>query len=433
MKNLVPNDNSLLKKNIPTLIILIISGAFIYTLPYFRNYYYDTFIKSFHISNTQMGALGSVYGTTSMISFFFGGFCADRWPTKYLLSISLISTGLLGFILLLYPPYPIVFLVHALWGITCVLTFWNALIVAIRSLADSNEQGKVFGFFEGGRGIVNIVQSAFVLGLFGYMSEVSSDHNALSAVITTYSIICVLLGIIVFFNLKKINIAKNREDKKIVDTKVLKKVLKMPTTWLSAGIIFTSYAVIISYFYITPYTTSVFGVSAVIAAALGYFSQYCRPLGCFFTGIIADRIGSSKMMAIAYLVLLGGWIGVIAVPGKPSMIAVLLVFIAAIYASMYGVQSLHYAILEEGDYPLEITGTATAIIMPIGYSSEIFIPIAAGLCLDRWTGIQGYRVFFSILTALCLIGFVIVLIWMRVTKEKRVQMKKAHVLEKALN
>lgn len=429
MTKLVPNKNSQLKKNISTLIILIISGAFIYALPYFRNYYYDTFIKSFHINNTQMGALGSVYGVTSMISFFFGGFCADRWPTKYLLSISLVSTGVLGFILLMYPPYPIVFLVHALWGITCILTFWNALIIAIRSLANSNEQGKVFGFFEGGRGIVNMVQSAFVLGLFGYVSKTSSEHNALSAVITTYSIICVLLGIIVFFNLKKINIAKNIENKRLVDTDVLKRILKMPTTWLSSAIIFTSYAVIISYFYITPYTTSVFGVSAVIAAALGYFSQYCRPLGCFFTGIIADKIGSSKMMAIAYLILLGGWLGVIAVPGKPSMIAVLLVFIAAIYASMYGIQSLHYAILEEGDYPLEITGTATAIIMPIGYSSEVLAPITAGVCLDKWPGIQGYRAFFAILTALCIIGFLIVLAWMRVTKEKRILMKKTQILE----
>lgn len=429
MTKLVPNKNSQLKKNISTLIILIISGAFIYALPYFRNYYYDTFIKSFHINNTQMGALGSVYGVTSMISFFFGGFCADRWPTKYLLSISLVSTGVLGFILLMYPPYPIVFLVHALWGITCILTFWNALIIAIRSLANSNEQGKVFGFFEGGRGIVNIVQSAFVLGLFGYVSKTSSEHNALSAVITAYSIICVLLGIIVFFNLKKINIAKDIENKRLVDTDVLKRILKMPTTWLSSAIIFTSYAVIISYFYITPYTTSVFGVSAVIAAALGYFSQYCRPLGCFFTGIIADKIGSSKMMAIAYLILLGGWLGVIAVPGKPSMIAVLLVFIAAIYASMYGIQSLHYAILEEGDYPLEITGTATAIIMPIGYSSEVLTPITAGICLDKWPGIQGYRAFFAILTVLCIIGFLFVLAWMRVTKEKRILMKNVKILE----
>lgn len=423
LTKLVSNKNSQLKKNMPTLIILIISGAFIYALPYFRNYYYDTFVEIFRITNTQMGALGSVYGITSMISFCFGGFCADRWPTKYLLPISLISTGVLGLTLLTYPPYPIVFLVHALWGVTCVLTFWNALIIAIRALASSDEQGKVFGFFEGGRGIVNIVQSAFVLGLFSYLCKVSTEQKALSAVIMTYSVICILLGFLVFFALEKKVTVKGTGDKKILETAVLRKILKMPTTWLCSVIIFTSYAVIISYFYITPYTTSVFGVSPVIAAALGYFSQYCRPLGCFFTGITADKIGSSKMMAIAYLILIVGLLGVIAVPGQPSMIGLLLLSIAAIYVSMYGIQSLHYAILEEGEYPLEITGTATAIIMPIGYSSEFIVPITAGFCLDTYPGLQGYKIFFGILTAMCVIGLLTVMVWMHVTKEKRIQMQ----------
>jgi len=422
---MVNNKDSQLKKNMPTLIILIISGAFIYALPYFRNYYYDTFVARFNITNTQMGALGSIYGITSTVSFCFGGFCADKWPTNNLLSISLVSTGLLGFLLLTTPPYAIVFLIHALWGFTCILTFWNALIITIRSLASSDEQGKAFGFFEGGRGIVNIVQSAFVLGLFGYLSKTKSEQMALNGVIITYSVVCILLGIMVYFALgKNVNAVKGEGEKKIVDKKVLIKILKMPTTWLSAIIIFTSYAVIISYFYITPYTTSVFGMTTVIAAALGYFSQYCRPIGCFATGIVADRIGSSKMMAIVYVILIVGLLGIIFVPGQPSMIWLLLVFMAAMYGSMYGIQSLHYAILEEGDYPLEITGTATAVIMPIGYSSEFIVPIVAGMCLDKWPGAFGYKVFFIILTSLCTLGLFAVFTWMHITKEKRIQMRK---------
>lgn len=50
------NTGSKLKKNMPTLIILVLSGAMIYALPYFRNYYYDAFVASFGITNTQMGA-----------------------------------------------------------------------------------------------------------------------------------------------------------------------------------------------------------------------------------------------------------------------------------------------------------------------------------------------------------------------------------------
>ena len=59
---------------------------------------------------------------------------------------------------------------------------------------------------------------------------------------------------------------------------------------------------------------------------------------------------------------LSGYIvfGLIVLPGQPSMIYMLMLFCAAIYASMYGIQSLHFAILEEGDYPLSTTGAATA-------------------------------------------------------------------------
>ena len=102
------NTGSKLKKNMPTLFILVLSGAMIYSLPYFRNYYYDAFVEAFNITNTQMGALGSAYGGFSIIAYGLGGFCADRWPARYLMTISLITTGALGFVLLLFPPYPVV-------------------------------------------------------------------------------------------------------------------------------------------------------------------------------------------------------------------------------------------------------------------------------------------------------------------------------------
>ena len=42
--------------------------------------------------------------------------------------ISLVTTGICGFVLLLFPPYPVVFAIHCIWGITSILTFWSALV-----------------------------------------------------------------------------------------------------------------------------------------------------------------------------------------------------------------------------------------------------------------------------------------------------------------
>ncbi|MGE1165190.1 MFS transporter [Peribacillus simplex] len=413
-----------LRKNIPTLVILIIAGEMIYTLPYFRNYYYDVFLNAFHLTNTQMGTLGSAYGVCCLISYIFGGYVADRWRTKYLLSISLFATGILGFALLLYPPYPVLLLIYAAWGITSIMTFWVALIKAVRSLASENEQGKAFGFFEGGRGAAKVIESALVLGLFAILAKQLSDKLALSSVIIFYSVMCILLGFMIMLLYKEpdgnnsSDEIKEKEDKKF-DWAILLRILKMPTTWLAAILILTSYAMINSFYYITPYATAAFGASTIIAAALGYFSQYCRPIGSFGSGIIGDRIGISNMVIIGYCVLAIGLAALIVLPGKPSFILLLLVFIAIIYISMYALQATHFAILVEGDYPVETTGTVAMPLMIIGYSGEIFMPIVAGACLDHWSGTDGYKVLFTILLGLTIVGLITAIIWQRVTKEKR--------------
>lgn len=417
-----------LRKNIPTLVILIIAGEMIYTLPYFRNYYYDVFLNAFHLTNTQMGTLGSAYGVCCLISYIFGGYVADRWRTKHLLSISLFATGILGFTLLLYPPYPVLLLIYAAWGITSIMTFWVALIKAVRSLAAENEQGKAFGFFEGGRGAAKVIESALVLGLFAFLAKQLSDKLALSSVIIFYSVMCILLGIMIMLLYKEpdgnnsSDEIKEKANKKF-DWAILLRILKMPTTLLAAILILTSYAMINSFYYITPYATAAFGASTIIAAALGYFSQYCRPIGSFGSGIIGDRIGISNMVIIGYCVLAIGLAALIVLPGKPSFILLLLVFIAIIYISMYALQATHFAILVEGDYPVETTGTVAMPLMIIGYSGEIFMPIVAGACLDHWSGTDGYKVLFTILLALTIVGLITAIIWQRVTKEKRKEIK----------
>lgn len=189
-------------KNFKVLIILFVAGAFIYALPYLKNYYYDTFAQAFNLTNTQMGSLGSIYGLLAMVSYLFGGFLADRISARKLLSGSLIITGISGLVLTLYPPYIVVFLIHALWGITTILTFWPALVKAVRMLASENEQGKAFGFMESGRGITNAIHLSLVLILFGYISSKVSDKSGLTAIIVLYSAINVIVGVLVFFKLK---------------------------------------------------------------------------------------------------------------------------------------------------------------------------------------------------------------------------------------
>jgi len=52
---------------------LCLSGGIIYLLPFLREVYYIPLQKALHLSNTQLGVLMSVFGTTALISYFPGG------------------------------------------------------------------------------------------------------------------------------------------------------------------------------------------------------------------------------------------------------------------------------------------------------------------------------------------------------------------------
>ncbi len=93
--------------------------------------------------------MASIYGTACILSYFLGG-----WPTGYppenaghFFCFNCIG----GLYIATYPFYIMYLVLHVYWGITTVLTFWAALVKATRQLAAMSEQGKAFGFLEGGR------------------------------------------------------------------------------------------------------------------------------------------------------------------------------------------------------------------------------------------------------------------------------------------
>ena len=157
---MVKKIESKLRSNIWSLIILTISGSLIYALPYFRNYYYDAYVETYNLTNTQMGTLGSMFGVFGMISYLFGGIVADFISPKKLISVSLVLTGLAGFSHLFVSNYSMLLIIYLVWGFTSLFAFWPSLVKGIRSIAGSDEQSKAYGFMEGGRGIMNAVHLA---------------------------------------------------------------------------------------------------------------------------------------------------------------------------------------------------------------------------------------------------------------------------------
>ena len=406
-------------RNFGPLIILVMGGSFIYSLPYFHYYYYEPFLAAFGINNTQMGNLHSAYGVLTICCYFIGGWLADRVSARKLISFSLISTGLLGLWLYTVPSYYITMLIHALWGITTILSFWPAMIKAVRMLAAANEQGKAFGFMESGRGIFNAAYMAAGLYFFNLINIRNSDETNISgmlAVIMTYSVACIVVGLITFFILK--DNAREVSEKGATWADIAK-VLKMPHTWMIIIIMFCSYSMLMSFYLINPFASQVYGVSVVFATALTIMANWVRPIGAASAGLLGDIMNSSKVIGIGFVMMIFGLLGLIFLPAGESAIVLLIIFSVFIYFSMYAIQGLHYALLEEGDYPVSMSGITVGVVATLGYLPEVVAPQISGRLLDAYPGADGYRYFFMVLVAFALVGLATVFVWLRTTKEKR--------------
>ncbi|MDR1676999.1 MAG: hypothetical protein LBS44_01250 [Deltaproteobacteria bacterium] len=78
------------------LFLLAWGGTFVYRTPYMRYLMYDPLKDALNVSHTEFGNMMSLFGLVAMISYWPGGWLADRIKPRYLLCFSYLITGLLG-------------------------------------------------------------------------------------------------------------------------------------------------------------------------------------------------------------------------------------------------------------------------------------------------------------------------------------------------
>jgi nitrate/nitrite transporter NarK len=384
---------------------LCLSGGIIYLLPFLREVYYKPLQQALHLTHTQLGVLMSVFGTTSMILYFPGGWLADRISPKKLITFSMIATGISGLYFATFPTYPLSIVIHAFWGVTCTLTFWSALIKATRNWAPNTEQGRAFGILESGRGIAEVVSSTALLAVF---AKLGSDNLALSWVIILFSALNILIGILAWFSLDSTprheSEQKNKRDS--IGFKEIAKVLKMPVVWLISIVILAAYSSYWGSYYFTPYATDVFMMSVVFGGAIGVGKMWVKPLSALGAGFLADKVGASRAVCWCFLILIMSFAGFVISPGGPNMVMILIVNTVIASLAIFALRGIYFALLEEGGIPLALTGTVTGIVSVIGFTPDAFMPIVGGFFLDGYPGSLGYRYFFLFIAVLCIFGLI---------------------------
>lgn len=396
-----------LRRNFIAILLVAAGGTIIYGLPYFRYDYYDAYLQTYNLTNTQMGVFGSIFGIFGMISYFFGGYVADKFSTKKVLSVSLILTGLGGFAHLLPLSYGALLGLYALWGFTSLFAFWPACVKAVRMLSDPTDQGKGYGIFEGARGVAAAIMAPLGVLFFTMGAKKLDDALGMKYIIIFYSVITVLSGLLVHFKMKD---EKMNDGEKIKLTD-LKAVLKMPTVWIIGIVTFCTYVFCLSIYYFIPYATSLLGASVVFGATLSALKRYISPVSNVGGGFLSDKVGTSNLLLISFVIMGLGTAAIIFLPLKASMTIVFAILYLVIYFFFNVNYALTWAMMEEGEVPMRLSGTAAGVIATIGYLPEIFISLLAGNLLDKYPGVTGYRYFFIFLIAMMGLGVVSVLIW----------------------
>ena len=388
-----------------TMMLLCLSGSIIYWLPFLSEIYYVPMQDAFGFSKTQIGLLLSAYGTVSLITYFPGGWLADRVAPRKMISTALVITAAGGVVFSTYPSFAVCLFLHGVWGVSTGCVFWAALIKATRNWASEKEQGRAFGFLEGGRNFSDMVIATATLSVFAYRG---GGDTALSEQILFYAFAALLLGGFVWFVMEDdtANAQDGREVRSVVSLSDIGKVLKMPIVWLLSIIIMAAYSGYWGAVYFTPYATETFELGSVLGGAVGTAKLWIAALAAVVAGFIADKIGSAKAVFGAFILMTSGFLVFALLPGRPGLLPLLLINVAVISCAVYGLRGIYFSLLEQGGVPVAVTGTATGIISIIGFTPDIFLPTLAGVILDANPGAGGYQLYFLLIAALSLIGLI---------------------------
>ncbi|MDA7717554.1 MFS transporter [Flavobacteriaceae bacterium] len=413
------------KQKFLILALLILSGEFIYFLPYvLSRVFRPTFLDVFQLNNFQLGSLFSVYGIVALLSYIYGGVITDRYSPRKLMSSALFLTALGGLVLASYPSYQALQILYGYWGFTSVFLFWGAMIKATRLWGGNKNQGKAFGFLDGGRGIVAASMGSIGVFIFSLIltteiesSSVIERQEAFKYVILFSSFMVAFIGLLVFVFLR------NNEDKS-TNTKSslnsitnIKHVLQNQSIWLLMIIIMCAYVGYKVTDIYSLYASDVMLYDQIEAAEVGAVQLYLRPVVCIIIGLLADKTKNMFWIIFGFIIMLIGALIFSSGLIQPEMNFIFFFSLIVLAVGTYSIRALYFAVLKEANVPFALTGTAVGLISVVGYSPDIFAGPIMGYLLDTYPGVVGHQYVYLMLVVFSVIGLIASLRFARLTKK----------------
>ncbi len=387
------------------LLVLVLGGGTIYKLANLKDAFYIPMQEHMGLTHTEIGALLSANAIIATALFVVGGFLADRFTTRKLIPLGLIGTGCLGLYLATFPGYSQLLIVFSLLAVCADCLFWPSLLKAIRNLGDDGEQGRMFGFLEGGRGVVDTAVAFAALGVFVAMG---SGAAGLKAAILFYSAIDIGVGLLTLFLLRDSKAGSPSGE--TVGLAGLMEAVRVPGIWLVSLNVFMVYIVYCGLTYFIPYLKDMYQLPVALVGAYGIINQYfLKVLGGPAGGFMADKglKSPSRYLKWAFLALLPMMALILTIPTGADFIYAGMAATLSFALIVFTMRGVFWAPMSEVGIPSRITGSAFGIGCLIGYAPGMFAYIIYGSILDQYPGQQGYTYVFSLMSLLAVIGFLV--------------------------
>ena len=408
-----------------TLFIVALAGGIITKLPYLRETYMEPLSQATGATYTQLGLIMSAYGIVNFICYFPGGVLADKFSCKTLIVISCFGTALAGFWYWTLPSFIWLVVIHAVFAITTVFTFWAAMVKSINRLGTEEEQGRLFGLLEGGRGLIGTLVAFGSVAVFGIASDaIGGMKNA----ILYYSILMAVAGVLAVIFLENDKpTATEAGSVKPLNKKDFIEVAKMPRVWLCGALGICNYSALIFHGYITGYLSNAFGLSDTVVGNLSVIRTYVMMmLGAFVAGFIADKIGSRiKLIKWAFVGMTIFASLYVLIPTHGAGVPLVICNFVVYGLFLYSIKAMYFSTIDEVLVPKRLAGTASGIISLCTYAPEVFLYTVSGNIVDKYvntaTPLRGYHICFIMMAVLSAIGFICGTVLMKMNEKARAE------------
>ena len=381
----------------------------IFALPFHVNRFFrPSLLEEFQYTNYMMGMAFTTYGITALICYFPGGYIADKFNARKLLSLSLILTSLGGILLLFYNNFLFLCFIYGYWGITSILFCWSALIKATK-IVGGNRQGLSFGSLEAGRGLVAAILSSIAVIIFTstFIKNINDNSffvafSPLKAVITFYSITTFIAGIVIWFYFKDESNNKSSIGLRVAFKKI-KKFYKL--IFFQSLIVLTAYSAYKGIDYYSQFFYEIMNYSKEEAASTMSNLSYLRPVCAIFAGLIADKISATKLSIYLFITLTIAFFYLAIISTIFNLEMLIMINIMISMAAVFALRGIYFCYLQETKIPTNIIGFSVGIISLIGFFPDVYIGPVFGYFLDTYTKVEAFNLCYFFLLILSLIGF----------------------------